>query len=110
MVLHLQRYDLNVTYKHGKELLIADTLSRAYPNEHDDSLYEESLDANVISSLPMSQAKLDQFQTATRESASLTALRDTVLKELSHTGISGMKSFTKMHCYSKVIVLSYQNH
>ena len=79
MVLHLQRYDLNVTYKPGKELLIADTLSRAYLNEHDDSLYDVSLDVNVISSLPMSQAKLDQFQTATRESASLTALRDTVL-------------------------------
>ena len=34
MLLQLQRYHLNVVYKPGKELLIADTLSRAYlPNE-----------------------------------------------------------------------------
>ncbi|XP_014676542.1 PREDICTED: sec1 family domain-containing protein 2-like [Priapulus caudatus] len=79
MILHLQRYDLKVTYKPGKELLIADTLSRAYLNEHDDSLYDELLDVNTISSLPMSQAKLEQFQTATRQSASLQALRDIVL-------------------------------
>ena len=30
MLLQLQKYDLNVLYKPGKELLIADTLSRDY--------------------------------------------------------------------------------
>ena len=34
MLLHLQKYNLKIVYKPGKELFIADTLSRAFvPNE-----------------------------------------------------------------------------
>ena len=34
MLLHLQKYNLKIMYKPGKELFIADTLSRAFvPNE-----------------------------------------------------------------------------
>ena len=32
MLLQLQRYDLQFVYKKGKELFLADTLSRAYPD------------------------------------------------------------------------------
>ena len=33
MLLHLQRYNLVITYKNGKEMYLADTLSRAYPKD-----------------------------------------------------------------------------
>ena len=78
MVLHLQRYDLDVTYKPGKELLLADTLSRAYLQESNDSLYDELLDVNMVNTLLMTAEKLQAFQRATRDSASLTELRNIV--------------------------------
>ena len=80
MVLHLQRYDLKVSYRPGKELLLADTLSRAYLQEANDTLYDELLDVNMVSILPMSAQKLEEFQKATKDSPSLTALREIVLK------------------------------
>ncbi|KAK9711112.1 RNase H-like domain found in reverse transcriptase [Popillia japonica] len=36
MLLQIQKYDIEVRYKRGKELVIADALSRAYLNEDDD--------------------------------------------------------------------------
>ena len=33
MMLQLQRYDINVCYKRGKDMLIADALSRNYKEE-----------------------------------------------------------------------------
>ncbi|KAK0154442.1 Retrovirus-related Pol polyprotein from transposon 412 [Merluccius polli] len=62
----LQRYELQVKYKPGKELYIADTLSRAYLKEHTEPLLEDELQVHVLSSyLPISTGKLNAFKTAT---------------------------------------------
>jgi len=45
MMLRLQRYDLHVTYKPGKHMYLADTLSRAYLSQPCD---DESEEENVI--------------------------------------------------------------
>jgi hypothetical protein len=50
MRLRLQRYDLQVSYKPGKEMFIADTLSRApiKLKTGNDTLFDESLEVNMI--------------------------------------------------------------
>ena len=41
MLLQLQRFNLVVKFKPGKELVIADTLSRDYPEQNSADLQEE---------------------------------------------------------------------
>lgn len=66
MLMRLQPYDLHVKYKPGKELYIADTLSRAYLKEHKEQLLEDELQIHVLSTyLPISTEKLNAFRTAT---------------------------------------------
>ena len=48
MLLRLQRYTLKVTYKPGKELYIADTLSRAFLKEQKEDLLGEELEVNWV--------------------------------------------------------------
>ena len=47
MLLKLQKYNLKVVYKKGKEMYIADALSRAYLS--DTSTEEETFDFQVMS-------------------------------------------------------------
>lgn len=65
MILHFHPYDVKVTYKPDKNLLIADTFSTAYLKEHENKLYDVLLDVNVIISLPMTTGKPKQFPTTT---------------------------------------------
>lgn len=46
MLLRLQRYNLNVIYKPGKELHIADALSHVYLKEEKEDLLGEELEVN----------------------------------------------------------------
>ena len=84
LLLAVQKYDINVKHKPGKskEMVIADTLSRAYlPNDESNDL-EKDLEVQVhmlISNLPISQPKLEEFKTATKEDQVLQSLKDTVL-------------------------------
>ena len=41
LFLELQRYDIEIVYKPGKEMFLADTLSRAFSNENNEDLLEE---------------------------------------------------------------------
>lgn len=51
MILQTQRYDISIEYRPGKELQLADTMSRAFlPN---DSSEEELENINVVSHLPV---------------------------------------------------------
>ena len=50
MLLKLQKYNLKVVYKKGKEMYIADALSRAYLS--DTSPEEETFDFQVMKQLP----------------------------------------------------------
>ena len=47
MIITVQKYPINVTYRPGKELVIPDTLSKAYlQNTLDEPLYKE-LEINI---------------------------------------------------------------
>ena len=43
MLLRLQKYDIALSYKAGKEIILADTLSRAHIDETDTELPEDEL-------------------------------------------------------------------
>lgn len=76
MLLRLQRYSLKVTYQPGKELHIADALTRAFLKEQED-LLEKDLEVNMITSqLPMSEKKLQKFRTAEAEDPEMQLLKD----------------------------------
>ena len=60
MRLHLQEYDIEIKYKPGEDLLLADTLSRncIYP---DDNILEKETEAQlgmIISNLPVKNRKI----------------------------------------------------
>ena len=64
MLLRLQHYDLQVVYKKGNELYVADSLSRAYREIRADDSLEESLEIHMV--LPISAPKLKELQEETR--------------------------------------------
>ena len=47
MLLRLQKYDIDLTYKPGKEMLLAETLSRAHLSETAEEINEEEMIAHV---------------------------------------------------------------
>jgi hypothetical protein len=55
MMLQLQRYNLNVTYKRGKELYIADSLSRAYVNDDAMVINEDEFEVLNVESVSSSR-------------------------------------------------------
>ena len=61
MMLSLQRYNITIVYKRGKELYLADTLSRAYTkcDEQSESMEEEFevLEMSQVSSQRMTELK-----------------------------------------------------
>lgn len=65
-------------YRPGKELAIADTLSRAFlPNTLEDTIYED-LDINFLHTMPISDSKLEQLKTNTRSDCELQQLLQVV--------------------------------
>ena len=65
-MLRLQKYDLTVHHKPGKEIPVADTLSRLHLNEVDD--LQEAFDAQVhlvMTNLPVSDQKMLDLQAST---------------------------------------------
>ena len=71
MLMKLMRYDLDVEYKKGKELFIADTLSRAYLPEAGNELD----DLEIAPVHPMSEEKLKKLQLETANDAVLQSLK-----------------------------------
>ena len=80
MMLRLQRYDLQVEYEPGKNLFIADTLSRApeVSNETTGNKKDE-FEVLTLENLPVSEVKLEQFKDATRKDLTLQKLKTTVI-------------------------------
>ncbi len=72
MLMRLRAFDLHVAYKPGKDLHIADTLSRTYLQEQTEQLLEVELEVSLLSAhLQISEEKLSQFKTATAEDGEL---------------------------------------
>ena len=78
MIMTVQKYPLSVKYRPGKELFIADTLSRAYLPEEASDICSEEFEVNVIHTLPISESKLEIFKEETAKDPSLQELKLTV--------------------------------
>ncbi|XP_060084332.1 uncharacterized protein K02A2.6-like [Ylistrum balloti] len=80
LLLTLQKYNLDVIFKPGKEMFIADTFSRAYLPDSADDLVPD-LSVNVVSAyLPLSPEKYIEFQKETANDHELPILQDVVLE------------------------------
>ena len=97
MMLHLQIYDLIVRHKPGKEIPVADTLSRLHLSDTDDT--HEALDAQVhvvMTNLPVADQKMSELRAHTES--------DTVLQQLVRVikiGWPDQRSF----CHSNSAIL-----
>ena len=77
LMLKLQPYDIRIKYVPGKYMYMADTLSRAYLQvTPDDSLDEELSHVihSLLTSLPITPTKLEEFKIATKNDSSLTTV------------------------------------
>ncbi|XP_041867384.1 uncharacterized protein K02A2.6-like [Melanotaenia boesemani] len=80
MLLQLQRYDIEILHRPGKDIPVADTLSRKPLHEYDATL-SEGMDEqvhSVIKSIPVSDNKLSEIRAATDSDPQLTILKQTV--------------------------------
>ena len=64
MILRTQKYSINVQYKPGKELLIADTLSRACQQSNSINELTRDFEVNVIDLLPSTNVKRESSTTS----------------------------------------------
>ncbi|KAI8511980.1 hypothetical protein Bbelb_110800 [Branchiostoma belcheri] len=79
MLLRLQKYDLLVQHRPGKEIPVAAAMSRRYLEETDDM--SETLKAQVhmvTSNLPVSSRRMEEVRRETREDSQLVALKGTI--------------------------------
>ena len=77
MMLRLQKYDIEFVYKPGKDLLIADALSRAFLNETSEEIPEKEIVAlinSIIDNLSISDVVKQQIAEKTVDDADLTQL------------------------------------
>ena len=82
MLLRLQRYDFNVIYVPGRDMLLADTLSRAYlPECSSTGTAEAEIETvNMVAYLPISEERLSTIRSATETDRTLQTLSDTIQK------------------------------
>ncbi|XP_040356411.1 uncharacterized protein K02A2.6-like [Ixodes scapularis] len=79
MILQTQRYNIDLQYRPGKELLLADTMSRAFlPDDHCEQQLE---DINVVNHLPVRKDTAEKIRNAT--------LRDETLQKLTAVILTG---------------------
>ena len=76
MLLQLQRFNFEFQYKRGKELHVADALSRAYMANTDEG---ESLDWEVMSLLVVSDQRQSELQQATATDPEMQALKKLII-------------------------------
>ena len=62
MIMTIQKYSINVVYSPGKQLFIADALSRAFLPEQSDDTLEEKFEINILCNVPISETKLNQLK------------------------------------------------
>ena len=106
LLLRLQQYDVDLRYKPGSEMYLADTLSRAFLKSTTQSKAEEEAETiHATDFLPISEPQLREIQAETAQ--------DDILQQLKKTIISGWPDTKKevptcRHPYFLVRV-SYQH-
>ena len=77
MLLRLQKYSIHVTHTAGKDIPVADTLSRKYlPAEPNDETPDLDTQIHcIIENMPISDEKIEQLRKATDEDKDLTILK-----------------------------------
>jgi len=116
MLLKLQKYDLAVHYMKGKELYVADTLSRAYltvPSTDNDIEDLEFAVHALVRDLPVSDSKLSQLQSATQADEQMQKLYQYITTgwptNINNVPLS-LRSFWKLrhelHIAEKLILLN----
>ncbi len=79
MQLKLQTYDIDLRYKPGREMLVADMLSRA-PQDSAQSEAEKNVErVNMVESLPISEPRLTDIRVHTSEDENLQVLKAIIL-------------------------------
>ena len=78
VIMSIQKYPIHVVYKPGKELLIADTLSRAPLPQTANELEFKEYDINILHTLPVTEPKLAEIKEQTKKDNSLCDLTKTV--------------------------------
>lgn len=101
MMLALQKYSITLIHKPGKEIPLADTLSRKSMDEEDESLSEamETQVHTVISTAPVSTDRLNNIKTETAQDEQLSKLKQVIR--------SGWPE-TRKQCHP--LVSDYWNH
>ncbi|XP_062601076.1 uncharacterized protein K02A2.6-like [Saccostrea cucullata] len=80
MLLRLQQYEYTISYKPGKTMYLADTLSRAYLNETGTTSFERDLEiVNKVQYLPMTVVRLSEIRKHSYQDESLQVLMDVIL-------------------------------
>ena len=78
MLLQLQRYSLEVMFVPGKYMYVADTLSRAYLSDNSICGTPDDIEIMVhslVSTLPMTPAKLTEFKSAVAEDMTIQCIK-----------------------------------
>ena len=79
-LLRLQKYDCEIRYKPGKDMLLADTLSRAYLTEYECSATEEKVEHIYATHfLPVPEHQLKELQKETACNPTLQMLKKVIL-------------------------------
>ena len=81
MMLRLQKYNVHITYKPGKDIPVADALSRKPLSQQNDDLQEtiEMQVHTVMRNLPVSDTKLEKIKSATQEDDTLCKLSAVIM-------------------------------
>ena len=80
ILMRLQTYDVKVSYHQGKEMYLADTLSRAYLPEKPQDCFQKGLETvNMMKHLPITPQRLNDIQQHTANDQTLMLLKDSIL-------------------------------
>lgn len=80
LLLRLQQYDYEIRYKPGREMVLADTLSRAYLDNHKPSSTEVEVEhIHAAQFLPIPEHQLKELQKETASDATLQVLKNVIL-------------------------------
>ena len=81
MLLRLQKYNLHLKYKRGKLMFLADTLSRAHPNEVSVCEFSQQLEEiDHTMALAMPEERLQQLAHSSTHDPVLQVLRETITR------------------------------